>query len=136
MYCDPFIPHFVGGDGGGGFVGFPRAWFRSSSMKCLKKFPALLGSAAVMSEFNYHPLGVYVVSRTCCLSLAQRIARIAAMADVLNGAMDSADTAVEGRASEDLVRTAVRTGRQVEDAARGGGRRRRHTWATIRSWRR
>lgn len=79
---------------------------------------------------------VYFVSRTCCLSLAQRVARIAAMADVLNGAMDSTDTAVEARASEDLVRT----GGQDWSAGRGcgaagrGRRRRRHTWATIRSW--
>ncbi len=104
-------------------------------MKCLKKVPDLPGLAAVMSALIVIAW-LSVVSRTCCLSLAQRIARIAAMADVLDGAMDSADTAVEGRASEDLVRTVVRTGRQVEDAARGGGRRRRHTWATIRSWRR
>ncbi len=58
-----------------------------------------------MSAFRCSRPIVYSEPHTSCLSLAQRIARVAAMADVLDGAMDSADTPVEGRASEDLVRT-------------------------------
>jgi hypothetical protein len=38
--------HFFGGMGGG-LVGLPRAWFRSSSMNSLKKFDVLCGLAIV-----------------------------------------------------------------------------------------
>lgn len=41
--------HFFGGVGGGGLVGFPRAWFRSSSIKYFMKLLDRLGSAACMS---------------------------------------------------------------------------------------
>jgi hypothetical protein len=93
--------YLFGGVGGGGLVGLPRAWLRSSSIKYFKKLPDLFGSAAAMSACAN---GTWApVFRTGCLSWAQRIARISAILDVLDGAMDPAHTSVKSWASEDLV---------------------------------
>jgi hypothetical protein len=100
----PSVFHFLGGAGGGS-VGFPRAWLRSSAMKCFKKLPALLGSARgkMCQRLGWSSASA---SHTCCLALAQRLARIAAIAEVLDSAMDSADAPVEGWAAEELSRGA------------------------------
>jgi hypothetical protein len=96
--------HLFGGLGGGGFVGFPRAWLRSSSIKYFKKLPDLFGSAAAMSASTVLANGTWApVSRTGCLSRAQRIVRISAMPDVFDGTVDPAHTSVESWAPEDLL---------------------------------
>lgn len=117
-----FFSYFLGG--GGGSVGFPRAWFRSSSKKCLRKLPVLLGSAADTVSICLCPLPAvpFRDARTRCLARAQRLARVAAVTEFFDGPVDAPDAVVESRASKDLPRRACQTERG-EGAQLAGGKR-------------